>query len=147
MLCNIECRVESVQYTCLWGSIWTILEVELHVVEESADDIIRVIQDNEHVIWYWKVTCIRHVGHCNHLGLLESRPQVEIVKVLVKGQEAYSGSITSWKRAFIYCSFDGGSCLLKVSRIDSFLRDIKDKDVGGWHWRSIHVFLGSNQIN
>ena len=81
---------------CLWGSIWTVLEVELHIVEESADDIIRVIQDNEHVIWNWQVACIGHIGHCNHLRLLESRSQVEIVEVLVKGQEAYSGSITSW---------------------------------------------------
>ena len=101
MLANIEgacnCRVDGhVLYT---ARAWC-LEVGGEVVEELADQVIRVCQIHEQIVRLWQQV-VRKVGHHEHLGLLQGCPKIEVVQVFIVRQEANSCTLTAWQSAFL----------------------------------------------
>ena len=65
--------------------------------------------------------------------------QVEIVHALIICEETYPSSVTSRQGSLTYDALDCVSCLLNVARVDRWLRDVEQKDVGRRHRWPIHV--------
>ena len=137
-----DCWNESSVLLC---TCW-LAEVHWKVVEELRDDFIWIIQSDKKIIWYGQLV-VSQIRNNNHLGLLESTPQIEVVEIFVKCHKSNPCSISARQSAFIDDALDGRRGLSKVPRIDSLLRDIQEENVGRRHWRSVCILRWSDEVN
>jgi hypothetical protein len=90
---------------------------------------------------------ILSIWYNHHLGLLQCRPQVEIIQILIVCQETNPGSISAWKCSLFDDAFYCMCGLLEVTWVKRGLWYIKQKDVSGWHRWPIHILHTSEKVH
>lgn len=116
-----------------------VYEVICEIVEKVEDQIIAIVQIHKQVVCLaWQVD-ISSVWDHHHLGLFQRVSQIEKVHALIICEETYPGSVTTRQGSLTNDALNCVSCLLNVARVDRWLRDVKQKNVGRRHRWSIHV--------
>lgn len=132
---DLDCRNEG-----SFHSLWChgIGEVVMEIFEQRQNQIVAIIQIHKQIILL-RQKGFHTIRANDHLRIFQSRSQIEVVQVLVVGEEAHAHTILPRHSTFFKGSFYCVSSLLDISTVYCRLADVKAENECGWHRWSIHV--------
>jgi len=131
-----------------WLDLVRFYEIVRQVIKEVNDKFITIGQVDKQVLRLWKEEVLG-IRHNHHLWLLERRFEVVELHVVVVCQERDLNPLAglAWQQLLLQHALYRWAGVAQIAGFDCWLRNIKCKNVSGWHGRPVHVLVISNEVN